>query len=70
MPSTGIYLSVGWKIILMLNFVHIRVLQLVYKMMLDSEFGPRYQINAPPAACVPPTVVDVVYKLLFSAPCS
>lgn len=48
-----------------------RLLQVIYKMMLDSDQGPRYQANvAPPGTCVPPHVVDVVYKLLYSAPCS
>lgn len=47
-----------------------RLLQVIYKMMLDSELGPRYQNTQTPVACVPPNVVDVVYKLLYSAPCS
>ncbi|OBZ83488.1 Mediator of RNA polymerase II transcription subunit 23 [Choanephora cucurbitarum] len=57
--------------LLCVNAKH-RLLQVIYKMMLDSETGPRYQSNtgAPSVACVPPNVVDVVYKLLYSAPCS
>ncbi|KAI8972683.1 hypothetical protein BDB01DRAFT_845071 [Pilobolus umbonatus] len=47
-----------------------RLLQLIYKMMLDSEWGPRYQPNAANVVCVPPSVLDVVYKLIYSAPCS
>ncbi|ORX51305.1 hypothetical protein DM01DRAFT_1337353 [Hesseltinella vesiculosa] len=64
-----------------------RLLQVIYKMMLDSELGPRYQssatnmMNQQPHQqnrihssstinCVPPYVLDVVYKLLYSAPCS
>ncbi|KAI9013358.1 mediator complex subunit 23-domain-containing protein [Phycomyces nitens] len=36
-----------------------------------SDLGPRYQANTTPAiTCVPPHVLDVVYKLLYSAPCS
>jgi hypothetical protein len=56
--------------LLCVNAKH-RLLQVIYKMMLDSETGPRYQsTGVPPVACVPPNVVDVVYKLLYSAPCS
>ncbi|CEP17288.1 hypothetical protein [Parasitella parasitica] len=56
--------------LLCVNAKH-RLLQVIYKMMLDSEQGPRYQSSGvPPVACVPPNVVDVVYKLLYSAPCS
>ncbi|KAI8372734.1 mediator complex subunit 23-domain-containing protein [Radiomyces spectabilis] len=56
--------------LLSVNAKH-RLLQVIYKMMLDSELGPRYQANtSPPIACVPPQVLDVVYKLLYSAPCS
>ncbi|CEI94172.1 hypothetical protein RMCBS344292_08393 [Rhizopus microsporus] len=55
--------------LLCINAKH-RLLQVIYKMMLDSELGPRYQSTASPVACVPPNVLDVVYKLLYSAPCS
>ncbi|KAG1151478.1 hypothetical protein G6F37_000970 [Rhizopus arrhizus] len=55
--------------LLCVNAKH-RLLQVIYKMMLDSELGPRYQSPASPVACVPPNVLDVVYKLLYSAPCS
>ncbi|KAI8352505.1 mediator complex subunit 23-domain-containing protein [Blakeslea trispora] len=57
--------------LLCVNAKH-RLLQVIYKMMLDSETGPRYQSNtgSPSVACVPPNVLDVVYKLLYSAPCS
>lgn len=55
--------------LLCVNAKH-RLLQVIYKMMLDSELGPRYQNTQTPVACVPPNVVDVVYKLLYSAPCS
>ncbi|CAO3590219.1 unnamed protein product [Absidia cylindrospora] len=81
--------------LLSINAKH-RLLQVIYKMMLDSEMGPRYQANTPitpnqgphtpthsphqqqqqqnamPATitCIPPYVLDVVYKLLYSAPCS
>ncbi|KAI8145206.1 mediator complex subunit 23-domain-containing protein [Fennellomyces sp. T-0311] len=53
-----------------------RLLQVIYKMMLDNDIGPRYQTNQQSAntaasiTCVPPSVIDVVYKLLYSAPCS
>ncbi|KAI7862073.1 mediator complex subunit 23-domain-containing protein [Spinellus fusiger] len=56
--------------LLSINAKH-RFLQVIYKMMLDSELGPRYQGDVTPAiTCVPPHVLDVVYKLLYSAPCS
>ncbi|KAL0075593.1 mediator complex subunit 23-domain-containing protein [Phycomyces blakesleeanus] len=56
--------------LLSVNAKH-RLLQVIYKMMLDSDSGPRYQANATlPITCVPPHVLDVVYKLLYSAPCS
>jgi hypothetical protein len=56
--------------LLCVNAKH-RLLQVIYKMMLDCELGPRYQPNASSnVACVPPNVLDVVYKLLYSAPCS
>ncbi|KAI9262582.1 hypothetical protein EDC94DRAFT_659447 [Helicostylum pulchrum] len=55
--------------LLCVNAKH-RLLQVIYKMMLDSELGPRYQSTPSPVACVPPNVLDVVYKLLYSAPCS
>ncbi|KAG0165442.1 hypothetical protein DFQ30_008459 [Apophysomyces sp. BC1015] len=56
--------------LLSVNAKH-RLLQVIYKMMLDSVLGPRYQANmTPPITCVPPHVLDVVYKLLYSAPCS
>ncbi|GAN05157.1 hypothetical protein MAM1_0083c04626 [Mucor ambiguus] len=64
--------SLDYKLLdlLCVNAKH-RLLQVIYKMMLDSEQGPRYQSSGvPPVACVPPNVVDVVYKLLYSAPCS
>src|SRR3954463_3780133 len=48
-----------------------RLLQLIYKMMLDSEAGPRFQLETSSQVnCVSPYVLDVVYKLLYSAPCS
>lgn len=54
--------------------MHVRLLQFIYKMMLDSETGPQYHMNEDanntPITCVPPRVLDVVYKLLYSAPCS
>lgn len=56
--------------LLCVNAKH-RLLQVIYKMMLDSETGPRYQTSSThPVVCVPPNVIDVVYKLLYSAPCS
>lgn len=68
--------------LLSINAKH-RLLQVIYKMMLDSEVGPRYQSNKPSSnnnqrgtniptniTCVPPSVLDVVYKLLYSVPCS
>lgn len=64
--------SLDYKLLdlLCVNAKH-RLLQVIYKMMLDSEQGPRYQSSGvPPVACVPPNVLDVVYKLLYSAPCS
>ncbi|KAK9720183.1 hypothetical protein K7432_004332 [Basidiobolus ranarum] len=61
----------GYKL---LDFINIngkqRLLQLIYKMMLDSEAGPRFQDGSGQANCVSPYVLDVVYKLLHSAPCS
>jgi hypothetical protein len=86
--------SLSYKLLdlLSINAKH-RLLQVIYKMMLDSELGPRYQANTPTTpstsiipsppppqqkntaasptiTCVPPYVLDVVYKLLYSAPCS
>ncbi|KAI8328625.1 mediator complex subunit 23-domain-containing protein [Chlamydoabsidia padenii] len=90
--------SLSYKLLdlLSINAKH-RLLQVIYKMMLDSELGPRYQANNTPVihnnnnsnpssipssppppsqqkstaiTCVPPYVLDVVYKLLYSAPCS
>ncbi|ORY00571.1 hypothetical protein K493DRAFT_335300 [Basidiobolus meristosporus CBS 931.73] len=61
----------GYKL---LDFINVngkqRLLQLIYKMMLDSEAGPRFQDGSGQANCVSPYVLDVVYKLLHSAPCS
>ncbi|KAI9481474.1 MAG: hypothetical protein EXX96DRAFT_566905 [Benjaminiella poitrasii] len=73
-PSTtyvkGGTLSYKLLDLICINAKH-RLLQVIYKMMLDSETGPRYQSTGmPPIACVPPNVIDVVYKLLYSAPCS
>ncbi|CDS02982.1 hypothetical protein LRAMOSA00384 [Lichtheimia ramosa] len=45
-----------------------RLLQVIYKMMLESDVGPKYQVAQ--ISCVPPNVIDAVYKLLYSAPCS
>ena len=50
-----------------------RLLQLIYKMMLFDEVGPRYQANSQRGTqitCVSPKVIDTAYKLLYSAPCS
>ncbi|KAI9313693.1 mediator complex subunit 23-domain-containing protein [Dichotomocladium elegans] len=64
--------AVSYKLLdlLSVNSKH-RFLQFVYKMMLDSEIGPKYQADTHKAiTCVPPNVLDAVYKLLYSAPCS
>jgi len=48
-----------------------RLLGLIYKMMLDGEQGPRFHGDPPPQVkFVSPYVIDVVYKLLSSTPCS
>ncbi|KAI7901563.1 uncharacterized protein BX663DRAFT_513291 [Cokeromyces recurvatus] len=64
--------SLSYKLLdlICINAKH-RLLQVIYKMMLDSETGPRYQsTGTSPISCVPPNVIDVVFKLLYSAPCS
>ncbi|RUS33972.1 mediator complex subunit 23-domain-containing protein [Jimgerdemannia flammicorona] len=59
----------------LLDFLNVsakhRLLQLIYKMMLDSDSGPQFQSDTSSQVnCVSPYVLDVVYKLLYSAPCS
>ncbi|KAI9285727.1 mediator complex subunit 23-domain-containing protein [Umbelopsis sp. AD052] len=64
--------TLGYKLLDFLNVsAKHRLLQLIYKMMLDTEAGPRYQAaSSSNITCVSPHVLDVVYKLLYSAPCS
>jgi hypothetical protein len=64
--------TLGYKLLDFLNVsAKHRLLQLIYKMMLDTEAGPRYQAaSSSTITCVSPHVLDVVYKLLYSAPCS
>ncbi|KAM3581516.1 hypothetical protein VKS41_006346 [Umbelopsis sp. WA50703] len=64
--------TLGYKLLEFLNVsAKHRLLQLIYKMMLDTEAGPRYQATSSSnISCVSPHVLDVVYKLLYSSPCS
>ncbi|OZJ06770.1 hypothetical protein BZG36_00320 [Bifiguratus adelaidae] len=73
MPNTT-YLrggSLDYKLLDMLNVcAKHRLVGLIHKMMLQ-ETGPRVVPDkAPQANCVSPYVIDVAYKLLYSAPCA
>ena len=65
-PSTGKYNS---REPFFANFI-VRLVGLIHKMMLQ-ETGPRVVPDkAHQANCVSPYVIDVAYKLLYSAPCA
>ncbi|KAG0043526.1 Mediator of RNA polymerase II transcription subunit 23 [Gryganskiella cystojenkinii] len=63
--------AISYKLLDMLNIdTKHRLLGLIYKMMLDGEQGPRFHGDTPQVKFVSPYVIDVVYKLLSSTPCS
>ncbi|KAG0220531.1 Mediator of RNA polymerase II transcription subunit 23 [Mortierella sp. GBA43] len=75
LDASGMFLKGGtlnYKLLDMLNIdTKHRLLGLIYKMMLESDQGPRFHGDPPPQAkFVSPYVMDVVYKLLSSTPCS
>ncbi|KAK3821090.1 MAG: mediator complex subunit 23-domain-containing protein [Benniella sp.] len=75
LDASGMFLRGGtlnYKLLDMLNIdTKHRLLGLIYKMMLESEQGPRFHGDPPPQIkFVSPYVMDVVYKLLSSTPCS
>ncbi|KAG0212470.1 hypothetical protein BGX33_003615 [Mortierella sp. NVP41] len=75
LDASGMFLKGGTlshKLLDMLNIdTKHRLLGLIYKMMLDGEAGPRFHGDPPPQVkFVSPYVIDVVYKLLSSTPCS
>ncbi|KAF8940828.1 Mediator of RNA polymerase II transcription subunit 23 [Dissophora ornata] len=75
LDAAGMFLKGGtlnYKLLDLLNIdTKHRLLGLVYKTMLDGENGPRFHGNPPPQVkFVSPYVIDVVYKLLSSTPCS
>ncbi|KAK3840300.1 MAG: mediator complex subunit 23-domain-containing protein [Linnemannia elongata] len=75
LDASGMFLKGGTlshKLLDMLNIdTKHRLLGLIYKMMLDGELGPRFHGDPPPQVkFVSPYVIDVVYKLLSSTPCS
>ncbi|KAG0328977.1 Mediator of RNA polymerase II transcription subunit 23 [Dissophora globulifera] len=75
LDESGVFLkggSLNYKQLDLLNIdTKHRLLGLIYKMMLDEEQGPRFPFSPPPQVkFVSPYVIDVVYKLLSSTPCS
>ncbi|KAG0370098.1 Mediator of RNA polymerase II transcription subunit 23 [Gamsiella multidivaricata] len=75
LDAFGMFLKGGTLSYKLLDVLNIdtkhRLLGLIYKMMLDGEQGPRFHGDPPPQVkFVSPYVMDVVYKLLLSTPCS
>ncbi|KAG0230823.1 Mediator of RNA polymerase II transcription subunit 23 [Actinomortierella wolfii] len=75
LDPSGMFLNGGalsYKLLDLLNIdTKHRLLGLIYKMMLDSDQGPRFHGDpAPVAKFLSPYVVDVIYKLLCNSPCA
>ncbi|KAF9163280.1 Mediator of RNA polymerase II transcription subunit 23 [Actinomortierella ambigua] len=75
LDPSGMFLNGGalsYKLLDLLNIdTKHRLLGLIYKMMLDSDQGPRFHGDpAPVAKFLSPYVVDVIYKLLSNSPCA
>ncbi|KAF9982144.1 Mediator of RNA polymerase II transcription subunit 23 [Modicella reniformis] len=64
--------TVNYKLLDMLNVdTRHRTLGLIYKMMLDSDTGPRFHGDpSSQVKFVSPYVIDAAYKLISSTPCS